>query len=173
METNTYQHGLTNFTCFHGSHQMCYFFGPILSHYVSIDLYQYQRSLYFVFDFLKVNFYHHVFHLNFPSENHNVHYFYSPACVDNILFSQTRCKRISDWKIQVVDLLIHHAVVNKQWWITFCEPPFCPSSWRAFVYIRKGGKNQDCSLAEMHMGSHITEQGANQRVPFGHLTFQK
>ena len=41
------------------------FFGLILSHIVSVNSYQHERSSRFVFDFIKLNFCQHVFGLNF------------------------------------------------------------------------------------------------------------
>ena len=47
----------------------------MLSHFVSIDSYQHQRSSCFVFDFAKLNLCQHVFTLNFSSVHVNISYF--------------------------------------------------------------------------------------------------
>ena len=67
--------------------QKVLFLCQMLSHFVSVDSYQHQRSLHFVFDFPKLNLCQHIFTLYFSSMHVNISYFCNLHMWINTFFS--------------------------------------------------------------------------------------
>ena len=93
-----HQLGVTCFTWFQGNRNKFRFFSLMLSHILSVDSYQHQRSSRFIFDILKLNFCQHVFGLNFPSVHSDSIIFTANLIKANCAgYLESHCKKFCTW----------------------------------------------------------------------------